>query len=236
MRDNTEKDAQLEYLRKQLEQAMRKNRREIQSSHSTSESNLIEDGSKSNPFASSEEEEVRRPRRPRQAKKLASNFKVKILEFEGQLNLDEFVDWMNAVKRVFKYNDVPDDKKVKLVALKLRKYASIWWSNVLSKRARKGKGKIRSWRKMKKKKLKAKFLPPHNLQDNNTKLHDLRQESKRAEEYTHEFEKLVMTCDIRESEDKTMVRYLGGLNEYIRNVVELQDYTTLEGLLTSPQS
>ena len=56
---------------------------------------------------------------------------------------------MNTVERVFEYKDVPDDKKVKLAALKLRKYASIWWSNVLSKRAKKGKEKIRFWRKMK---------------------------------------------------------------------------------------
>ena len=59
---------------------------------------------------------------------------------------------------MFEYKDVSDDKKVKLVALKLHKYDSIWWSNVFPKRARKGKGKIRSWRKMKEK-LKAKFLP-----------------------------------------------------------------------------
>ena len=61
------------------------------------------------------------------------------------------MDWLNTVKRVFEYKEVPDDKKIKLVALKLRKYASVWWSNVEAKRARKGKGKIRSLRKMKEK-------------------------------------------------------------------------------------
>jgi len=35
---NTENDAQLEYLRKQLELTIRIHRREVQSSHSTSES------------------------------------------------------------------------------------------------------------------------------------------------------------------------------------------------------
>ena len=79
-----------------------------------------------------------------------------------------------------------------------------------------------------KEKLKAKFLPPHHLQDNYTKLHNLRQESKSVEEYTREFEKLVMTCDLRENEDQTLVRYLGGLNESIRNVLELQSYSTLD--------
>jgi len=134
---------------------------------------------------------------------------------------------MNTVERVFEYKDIPDDKKVKLVALKLRRYASIWWNNILSKRARKGKGKIRSWRKMKEK-LKDKFLPPHYLQDKYTKLHNLKQETRSVEEYTREFEQLVMTCDLRENEDQTVARYLGGLNEFIRNVVKLQACSTLD--------
>ena len=46
--------------------------------------------------------------------------------------MHEFIDWMNTVERVFEYKDVLNDKKVNLVALKLCKYASIWWSNVLS--------------------------------------------------------------------------------------------------------
>jgi len=47
------------------------------------------------------------------------NFKVEIPEFESQLNPDEFINWLNTVQRVFEYKDIPDDKKVKLVALKL---------------------------------------------------------------------------------------------------------------------
>jgi len=37
-----------------------------------------------------------------------------------------------------------------------------------------------------------------------------------------------MTCDLRKSEDKTIVRYLGRLNELILNVVELQAFSTLD--------
>lgn len=48
------------------------------------------------------------------------------------------------------------------------------------------------------------------------------------EEYTREFEKVVMICDLRENEDHTIMRHLGGLNESVRNVVELQHYTTLD--------
>ena len=46
------------------------------------------------------------------------------------------------VEWVFDYKDVPDEDKVKLVALKLCKYASIWWAYVMAKRPRKGKAKI----------------------------------------------------------------------------------------------
>jgi len=125
MKDNAEKEAPLEYLRRQLEQAIRNNRREVHSSCSTNESNSVKDGSDDNPFALSEYDRERRPRRIRRGRHIALNFKVEILEFESQVNPNEFIDWMNTVERMFDYNDVPDDKKVKLIALKLRKYASI---------------------------------------------------------------------------------------------------------------
>jgi len=51
------------------------------------------------------------------------------------------------------------------MAHKLRKYASIWWANLVSKRARKGKAKIRYWDQMRDK-LKDKFLHSHYIQDN----------------------------------------------------------------------
>ncbi|TXG63951.1 hypothetical protein EZV62_010945 [Acer yangbiense] len=58
------------------------------------------------------------------------NAKVEIPEFEGKMLPDEFVEWLNAVDRIFDYQDVPENKKVKLVAIKLRKHASFWWENL----------------------------------------------------------------------------------------------------------
>ena len=63
------------------------------------------------------------------------------------------------MERVFEYKDILDDKKVKLVALKLRKYASIWWANLVATRMRKGKGKIRTWTKMGEKLRPSFYLP-----------------------------------------------------------------------------
>jgi len=33
---------------------------------------------------------------------------------------------MQTVERIFEYKEISEDKKVKLVALKIRKYASLW--------------------------------------------------------------------------------------------------------------
>ncbi|GKB99855.1 hypothetical protein Tco_0985992 [Tanacetum coccineum] len=86
--------------------------------------------------------------------------KVDIPVFEGKPHPDEFIDWLHTVERVFDIKNLSDEQKVKLVAIKLKKNASIWWEHIIRQRAREGKTKITSWTKMKNK-LMAKFLPVH---------------------------------------------------------------------------
>jgi len=86
--------------------------------------------------SSSEEEPLRRVRGARRTHQNSNDFKVKIPEFEGKLDLDEFLEWLHTVERVFDYKDIPDEKKVKLLALRLQRYASLWWTNLCAKRTR----------------------------------------------------------------------------------------------------
>ena len=67
--------------------------------------------------------------------------------------------------------------------------------------------------------LKAWFLPPSYLQDSYSQLHTLTQGNMSVEEYTREFEKLLIKCDPRDAEEQTIVRYLGGLDPRYANVV-----------------
>ena len=127
------------------------------------------------------------------------DFKVEVPEFEGKLNLEEFLDWLHMVERVFEYKDISKGKKERLVALRLRKYASLWWTNLCAKRVKERKSKIKTWEKMKSK-LKARFLPPTYVQDWYFRLHYLNQGNLSVEEYTCEFEKLVIKCDLQELE------------------------------------
>ena len=87
-----------------------------------------------------------------------NDFRVEIPEFEGKVNPEEFLDWMHTVQHIFEYKEVPEDKKVKYVALRLRIYASVWQTNLCVERVREKKGKIRTWERMKAK-LKARFSP-----------------------------------------------------------------------------
>jgi len=127
---------------------------------------------------------------------------VEVPEFEGRLNPDDFLEWLQTVERIFDYKEIPEEKKLKLITFRFRTHASLWWSNLCTKRVRQGKGKIRTWEKMKTK-LKARFLPPSYLQDSYSQLHNLTQGNMSVEEYIREFEKLLLKCDLREAEEQT---------------------------------
>ena len=75
-----------------------------------------------------------------------------------------------------------------------------------------------------------KFLP-HYYQDNFIQLHNSRQKSMSVEEYTRDFEKLMMKCDIQEKEEQTISRYLGGLNIDIAHLVQLQQYWSVDKVI-----
>ena len=87
-----------------------------------------------------------------------------IPEFDGKVQDEEFIDWLNKVDAIFEYHGTPEYRKVKLVALKFRKYALIWWENLKKQREIMGKRLIVSWDKMKKE-LKRKYLSNNYLQD-----------------------------------------------------------------------
>jgi len=89
-----------------------------------------------------------------------NDIKVDISDFEGNLQPDDFLDWLQTVEHVFEYKEVPEEKKVKIVAAKLKKHASIWWENLKRKRKCEGKSKIKTWEKMCQKLIR-KYLPPH---------------------------------------------------------------------------
>ncbi|XP_042016278.1 uncharacterized protein LOC121764299 [Salvia splendens] len=149
--------------------------------------------------------------------------RVDIPEFEGRALPDEFIDWLNTVERVFDIKHVSDSNKVKLVAIKLKKHALIWWEHTKKQRSRERKGKIQSWEKMKKL-LRRKFLPAHFRQEAFIEYHGCKQGDKSVEDFTNEFDRLKKRYDVDEEEEQTIARYFGALRPEIADVVQLQQY------------
>ncbi|GJS33009.1 reverse transcriptase domain-containing protein [Tanacetum coccineum] len=133
--------------------------------------------------------------------------KVDIPNFEAKSHPDDFIDWLYTVERVFDIKNLCDEKKVKIVAIKLKKNASIWWEHVMKQRTREGKLKIVSWGKMKKK-LMAKFLPVQFRQEAFIEYHNFKQSGGMlVKEFTSEFDHLRLHCDVVEEEEETIARY-----------------------------
>ena len=77
-------------------------------------------------------------------------------------------------------------------------------------------------------KSKTRFLPSPYVQDSYAQLYNLTQGSMSIDEYTREFEKLLIKCDIEEPKEQIIIHYLGGLDPKYSNIVELQQFTTFD--------
>jgi len=63
--------------------------------------------------SSSEDEPLSMVRPEPRSQANTNDFRVEIPRFEGNLDPEEFLNWMHIVEHVFEYKDVPEDKKVK---------------------------------------------------------------------------------------------------------------------------
>ncbi|KAL4192639.1 hypothetical protein AMTRI_Chr06g195190 [Amborella trichopoda] len=88
------------------------------------------------------------------------DLKVDIPDFEGKSQPDDFIDRLNIVERVIDYKDVPQNKKVEIIGIKLNKGALVWWEQLRARREKMERPKINIRERMKKK-LREKY-PPEN--------------------------------------------------------------------------
>ncbi|KAL4577181.1 hypothetical protein LXL04_013285 [Taraxacum kok-saghyz] len=148
---------------------------------------------------------------------------IDIPDFEGRAHPDDFIGWLSTVERIFDLRDIPEHLKVKLVAIKLKKSASLWWDHVKKQRRKEGRSKVETWAKMKKL-LQGKFLPVNHRQEAFLDYHNLSQRTSSVDDFIAEFDRLRMRCGVEEEEEQTIARFLGALRTDISDVVYLQQY------------
>ena len=146
------------------------------------------------------------------------------------MDADECLDWLNIVEHVFEYYDPPEREKVKLVAIKMCKNGCIWWKNLKRQRERDGKKKIETWEKMKKE-LKMRYLHTNYRQDIYFKIQNFKQQDLNVEEYSAEFENLIINGDLQESKEQLIASYLVALTVDIARVIFMQQYNTLQDVI-----
>ena len=84
--------------------------------------------------------------------------KIEVPEYAGNLKSKELINWLNSMEFFFEWKPMTEEKKVKFTCTKLKGHAMIWWDHVQKDRTKKGKDKIKTWKKMEKR-LREKFLP-----------------------------------------------------------------------------
>ena len=96
---------------------------------------------------------------------------------------DIFLDWLYTIERIFDFKEYSEERKVKLVAIKLKGYASLWWKNLKRERNKEGRRPIQTWEKMKRE-LKKRFLTENYRQDNYVNFYHFKQYNCLRSKYT----------------------------------------------------
>jgi hypothetical protein len=78
--------------------------------------------------------------------------------YEGNLDVEELLDWVRSMDKYFEYEDVDEEKRVRHVVTRLKGHAVLCWDELQAKMRNKGKQKIKNCDRMVAK-LKEKSMP-----------------------------------------------------------------------------
>ena len=84
----------------------------------------------------------------------------KFTTYDGSIFVDDLIDWISEMDKYFEYDEIEEDKRVRLVVTRLKGHASLWWDSVQAERRRKNNSLIKSWNRMVAK-MRAKFFPKY---------------------------------------------------------------------------
>jgi hypothetical protein len=90
--------------------------------------------------------------------RIGAREKMEIPMYQGNLDVEEILDWIRALDKYFEYEDVEEDNKVKHVVTRIKGHATLWWDELQADKHCKGKQKIKSRDRMVVK-MKEKFIP-----------------------------------------------------------------------------
>ncbi|XP_030541868.2 uncharacterized protein LOC115749270 [Rhodamnia argentea] len=153
--------------------------------------------------------------------------KVDLPTFNGNLNIEDFLDWLWEVEKFFDAMEIEEDRQVKLVAYKAKGGASAWWEQTQLTRRRQGKAPVRMWNRMKRM-LKSRFLPTDHEQLLFQQFQNCKRTNRTVQAYTEEFLRLSVRNNLAESDVQQTARYINGLRLNIQDRVSLHRVFSVE--------
>lgn len=140
--------------------------------------------------------------------------------FMGKMNVEECMDWVEALENYFECDDTPESSKVKVAKSKMKGPTLSWWNFLQNERVENNKAPITTWKRMLAE-IKKQFVPEDYEVALHKKLHNLKQKDMDVSTYTEEFHKLTLKTKISETENQKLARYLNGLKYSIQDELSL---------------
>jgi hypothetical protein len=73
--------------------------------------------------------------------KMGAREKIEVSMYEGNLDVEELIDWVSDLDKYFDYEEIDDEKKVKHVVIRLKGHVTLWWDELKADKRYKGKKK-----------------------------------------------------------------------------------------------
>jgi hypothetical protein len=64
--------------------------------------------------------------------------------YEGNLEVEELLDWVHDIDKYFNYIYIEEDKMVKHAVTRLKGHAALWWDELQAEHRSNGKKKIKN--------------------------------------------------------------------------------------------
>ena len=152
--------------------------------------------------------------------------KIDLPQFDGELEMEDLLNWLKKLDKCFDYTHTPEENKVKLVAYKFHDGALTWWDKKKSNMRKMGKPLIMTWPRMRKM-IQDPFLPINYEQILWEQLHHYTQRTMTIHQCTAEYQRLQARTNLSESPYYQMVRYVNGLRKGIKDRVEMYIMNTI---------
>ena len=65
--------------------------------------------------------------------------KLSLSTYDGNLSAEGMIYWIGELDRYFDYEEIEEDKTVKLVVTRLKGHVALWWDSVQANRKKKNK-------------------------------------------------------------------------------------------------